>query len=177
MRNVGVSRLLVDDAAGCESWMRRAVAAAEAVPDFKGTPFMRAQLARCVLHQGRRDEGLALLTTAVAQLQALGKDGQPNLSTARIWLGRVLLDQGRLDEADAHVTAAADHFRSFPAGHGSRAQADCELARLFAARGRNAEALALAESCVPHLKGAGQMDATRKRDAERLLAKLRANQQ
>jgi len=44
-------------------------------------------------------------------------------------------------------------------------------------RGRDAEALALAESCVPRLKGAGQMDPARKRDAERLLAKLRANQQ
>jgi tetratricopeptide (TPR) repeat protein len=130
-----------------------------------------------VLLQGRGDEGRALLTTAVTQLQAVGKDEQSNLSTARIWLGRVLLDQGRLDDAEAQLAAAADYLRRFREGHPSRAEADCELARLFAARGRNAEALALAESCVPHLKNAGQMDPARKRDAERLLAKLRTNQQ
>jgi Tetratricopeptide repeat len=112
-----------------------------------------------------------------AQLQAADKDAQSNLPTARLWLGSVLLDQGRVDEAEVHVTAAAEHFRSLREGHPARAEADCELARLFAVRGRNAEALTLSESCVPHLKGAGQMDVARKRDAERLLVKLRTNQQ
>jgi serine/threonine-protein kinase len=178
MRNVGTAYRLAGDAASCESWMRRAVSAADSADDKRPAPLMRAQLANCVIMQHRLEEGIALLRTAVAQLRAQGNDdAQGDLSLVSLWLGRVLIDEGRLDEADPLVTAAAEHHRRLPDSHPSRAQADCELARLFAARGRNAEALTLAESCVPHLKNAGQLDAARKRDAERLLAKLRANRQ
>jgi tetratricopeptide (TPR) repeat protein len=177
IRNVGVARLLNGDAAGCESWMRRAVDANTiqngADGQGQGLSFMRAQLARCLLPQNREDEAFELLQAAVADLETRKNEAR-NLATARLWLARLFLDMGNVDEAETHVTAAVEHFRTLPAHHPSRAEAECDLAHVHAARGNDQEALALAESCVPLLSGAGQMDPARKQDAQRLLERLRA---
>jgi tetratricopeptide (TPR) repeat protein len=179
MRNVGVARLLNGDAAGCEAWMRRAVDTSTAQGGADGTgrglSFMRAQLARCLLPQNREDEAFELLQAAVADLET--RENEPrNLATSRLWLARLLLDMGNVDEAETHVLAAVGHFRTLPERHPSRAEAECDLAQVHAARGNDEEALALAESCVPLLSGAGQMDPERKQDAHRLLERLRARQ-
>jgi serine/threonine-protein kinase len=180
MRNVGVARLLNGDAVGCEAWMRRAVDAstAQGGADGKGrgTSFMQAQLARCLLPQNREDEAFELLQAAVADLETREAEAR-NLANARLWLARLLLDMGNVDEAETLVRAAVEHFRTLPERHPSRAEAECDLAQVHAARGDDQEALALAESCVPLLSGAGQMDPARKQEAQRLLERLRANRQ
>jgi ECF sigma factor len=100
-----------------------------------------------------------------------------------LWLGR--LQAGDPDALDRLVPLVYDELRRVarrqlrreaPANTLSATTLVHEV-YLRLVKQRQIEAGDRAESCVPHLKDAGQMDAARKRDAERLLAKLRSNQQ
>ncbi len=176
MRNVGIAHLLQDDPRACETWMTRALRTSEAIaePREQMVVYMRAQLARCLLRQQRVAEGTALLRHAIGRLQTIKGADPAYLANARLWLGRALLESGHADQAEVHIVpAVAFYRRTRDAGHPARAEADCELAHVLAARGRRDEALARAESCVPRLASYGPVEQWRKQSAERLLAELR----
>ena len=174
MRNVGMALLLIDEPRDAETWMRRAVGGAPRNNE-RMTVYLRAQLARCLLGQRRFHEAIALLTPAVERLQTMEADALAYLEYARLWLGRALLETGRAAEAERNIEAAVRAFRQSRAeGHPARVESECELAQVLAARGRGEEALPLAESCVPRLATLGQVEPWRKRSAERLLERLRA---
>jgi eukaryotic-like serine/threonine-protein kinase len=178
MRNVGMAMLLLDDPAECERWMTRAVAGVEkaAGAQDRSAAYMRAQLARCVIRGGHLDRGMALLEPAIANLESHGADVADYTANARVWLGRALLDAGRPERAEPLVAAAVAHYRrTRPSGHPVRAETECELALVLAARNRPDEALALAETCAPRVATYGQMVSWRRQQVQQLLLqRLRA---
>lgn len=176
MRNLGMAMLLVDDPRECERWMRRAVAATEGAERAdRRAPYMRAQLARCLLRAGRAADGMALLEPAIAALDTLGPDATMYTANSRLWLARALLARGDLERAQQLATAAVDQYRrTRREEHPARAEAECDLAEILAARGRRAEARALLESCVPRVASYGQMEPWRKQSVSLLLARLRS---
>jgi hypothetical protein len=74
MRNVGMVLFLLDKPAACERWMSRAAAGLEksAGRNDPSAVYMRAQLARCLVREGRVEEGIALLEPAIETLLGAG---------------------------------------------------------------------------------------------------------
>jgi serine/threonine-protein kinase len=132
MRNVGMARFLLGDGPGCEKWMRPAAeaSAAQTKENDRVAPYMRAQLARCLILQQRKSEATALLRTAIAQLETAGREAQEYLANARLWLGQVQLDGGNPVEGERLVRAAAEHLHTLPENHPSRREVERTLARL-----------------------------------------------
>jgi serine/threonine-protein kinase len=177
MRNIGMVQLLLDNPAECERWMRLAGDALEmsAGESDPSAVYMRAQLARCLIRAGRAGEGIVLLERAVQRLPAGDGILADYAANTRLWLGRALLDRGDVVRAEPLIVAAVEHYRSSrEPDHPVRAGAECELAHVLAARRRFDDALSLVEACVPRIASYGQMEPWRKRDAERLLQRLRA---
>jgi len=177
MRNVGVSMLLLDRPGECEQWLTKALERHEAVgTKDRFTTYMRAQLARCLIRGGQVDKGTALLDWAVNELGKDGPDAADYHANAQLWLGTALLDSGQVERAERLVAAAVEHQRrTRHEDHPARAEAECELAHVFAARRKMDAALSLVEACVPHVAAYGQMVPWRKRSAEQLLQQLRAS--
>lgn len=178
MRNLGMGLFLLDEPQQCIEWMSPAVAARERVTgrNDRSATYMKAQLARCLIRAGRRDEGIALLERAVAILGDEGPDVADYAANARLWLGSVLLDTGHSERAEPLVAAAVEHYRrSGRPRHPALAEAECELAQVLAVRARPDEALSLAQGCLPRVARYGQMVPWRKRSTEELLERLRRN--
>jgi serine/threonine-protein kinase len=176
MRNVGMMALLMDEPKECEGWMARAVKGSLRIPgNERAAQYMRAQLARCVVRDGRIDEGIALLEPTILSLAGMGAATADYTANARVWLGRALLDAGRLERALALAEAAVDHYRrSRSPEHPARAEAECHLAEVLAARGREDDARPLLEACVPRIEHYGQMEPWRRQSARQLRERLRA---
>jgi hypothetical protein len=118
---------------------------------------------------------MALLASTIDELAKAGDAAADYHANARLWMGTALLEAGRLELAERHVLAAAEHYRrTREPDHPGRAEAECELAHVLAARHRTDEALSLAERCLPRVASYGQMVPWRKRSAEQLLHQLRA---
>jgi serine/threonine-protein kinase len=176
MRNVGMIRFLLDEAAECERWMTAVVEANDAL-DRKDrfSAYAKAQLGRCVVRAGRLDEGIAILSSTAEELGDAGEEASDYYANVRQWLGTALLEKGDVERAEALVRAAvAYHARERQPDHPVRAEAECELAQVLAARRQFEEALALAERCVPRIAAYGQMAPWRRRSALQLLQKLRS---
>ena len=154
MRHVGLALLLLERADEGGQWMQRAVRAQVATAGERDpwTALMRAQLARFSMSEGRHAEAVAILKAAVEQLEAVDGHGGLLFANVRLWLGRALVETGRAEQALPYVTAAVQYLRRTRVeGHPMRAEADCELAVVQAARGRLDEAFTLAKSCVPRI--------------------------
>jgi hypothetical protein len=136
---------------------------------------MRAQLARCLIRDGRVGEGIALLEPAISELEGMSTDAEDYTANARVWLARALLDTGMAERAQALAESAVSHYRaSREAGHPARAEAECQLAEALARRGRADDARALLETCVPGIEQYGQMEPWRRENARQLRDRLRA---
>jgi tetratricopeptide (TPR) repeat protein len=177
MRNIGVSRFLLDDPAACERWLRAAVEGHEgARTRDRFTIYVRAQLARCVLRAGRTDEGIRQLSSAVDELHREGAEAADYHASVQLWLGTALLEAGQVERAVPLVTTAVEHKRRTRSpDHPARAEAECELAHVLAARHRFDEALSIAETCVPRIVEYGQMVPWRRQAAQQLLQRLRSD--
>ena len=176
-RNVGVVFLLIERPAEGRLWMERAVAANEAAfgPDARNTVYVRAQLANLLFALGRRGEALAMLEHAVTALAKLSPpEGHYTLADAHLYLGRALLASGRAAAAEPHIRATNDfRTRVQPEGHPQRAVAACDLAQALSTLGRDSEALALLETCVPRIQTYGLIEPSRRERARQLLDRLR----
>jgi tetratricopeptide (TPR) repeat protein len=176
MRNVGMAALLVDDAKECERWMVRAVeGSARASAHPPAHAYMRAQLARCLIRDGRVAAGIALLEPAISALERMDPGAPDYTANARLWLARALLETGDAGRAQALAESAVTHYRTArAAGHPARAEAECQLAEALARRGRPEEARALLEACVPAIEQYGQMEPWRRESARQLRDRFRA---
>lgn len=174
MRNVGMMMLLLDDSEDCARWMSGAVRGNESNGKRdRAAAYMRAQLARCYLRGGRTIEGIALLTEAVGALEEVGDDTNRYAANAKIWLATAYLENQEAERAEPLAASAVEYYRrTTEASHPARAEAECELAQVLAARGRSDAALVLAQACVPRIATYGQMVPWRKWSAEGLLRRL-----